>query len=219
MTSETSKDNICANCGHPEYNHTGISHTGNGFCMWAYCKCKKFKPKDNICAKCGHKKDWHCLCEEKFKPQKSDFQKEIEQDAKRLNEIYDKHQNHSPQNVTTLRENNDKSNGHFEDTNNHGSDDASSLRGKKYFADAVRKYAHNNKDKIREKAKKVYHKDKTKQLVRANTNHNNEKLGICSKCKEKGKTEFHHFSYEPNLFIEVCKKCHNQLHGRKYYGR
>ncbi len=37
---------ICE-CGHPEYNHTGISHTGNGFCMWAYCSCKKFKHQNH----------------------------------------------------------------------------------------------------------------------------------------------------------------------------
>lgn len=27
----------------------------------------------------------------------------------------------------------------------------------------------------------------------------NEKLGICSDCKKKKKTEFHHLSYEPNI--------------------
>lgn len=84
-----------------------------------------------------------------------------------------------------------------------------------YQARKVREYSHRNKDKIREKAKKVYQKDKTKMLVRANTNHNNEKTGVCSDCKIKGKTEFHHISYQPNLFIEVCRKCHNKRHGRK----
>ena len=91
--------------------------------------------------------------------------------------------------------------------------------GKKYFADAVRKYAHKNKNKIREKANKIYHKDNTKGKVRANTNHQNEKIGICFDCKKKGKTEFHHLSYEPNIFIELCRKCHNKRHGRNYYGR
>lgn len=84
---------------------------------------------------------------------------------------------------------------------------------KKYFADKVRKYAHSNPDKIREKAKKSYEKDKTKALVRAKTRYCNEKTGICSDCKEKKKTEFHHISYEPNLFIEVCKSCHLKRHG------
>ena len=85
--------------------------------------------------------------------------------------------------------------------------------GNKYFADATRKYTHGNKDK--EKAKRVYHKDKTKQLVRANTYNSNEKTGICFDCKKKTKTEFHHLFYVPNFFIEVCKKCHNKRHGRK----
>jgi len=38
------EEKICE-CGHPEYNHTGIGRYGNGFCMWAYCDCKKFKEK------------------------------------------------------------------------------------------------------------------------------------------------------------------------------
>ena len=91
--------------------------------------------------------------------------------------------------------------------------------GKKYFADAVRKYAHNNKDKIKEKARKAYYKDRTKALVRANTNNRNEKTGICLDCNEKRKTTFHHLSYKPNIFIELCEKCHNKRHGRNYYGR
>ena len=90
---------------------------------------------------------------------------------------------------------------------------------KKQHADYSRKYAHNNKDKIKEKAKKVYHKDKIKGKVRAKTNHDNEKSDICFDCKERGKTQFHHLSYEPNIFIELCKKCHNKRHGRNYYGR
>jgi len=84
-----------------------------------------------------------------------------------------------------------------------------------YQAKKVREYAHRNKDKIKEKAKRIYHKDKTKALVRANTNHRNEKHGKCNNCKQTTKTEFHHLSYTPNIFIEVCRKCHNKIHGRK----
>jgi len=91
--------------------------------------------------------------------------------------------------------------------------------GKKYFADSTRKYAHNNKNKIREKAKKVYYKDKSKALARAKTRNSNEKTGVCFNCGKKTKTEFHHVSYKPNLFTEVCKKCHNKIHGRNYYDR
>jgi len=91
--------------------------------------------------------------------------------------------------------------------------------GKRYFADKVRKYAHKNKDKIREKARRVYKKDKDKILVRANTYHSNEKTGICFNCKKRKKTEFHHLTYKPNKFIEVCKECHYKMHGKNYYGR
>ena len=91
--------------------------------------------------------------------------------------------------------------------------------GKEYFADATRKYTHNNKEKIRIKERRDYHKDKTKALVRARTRNSNEKTGICFDCKKHTKTGFHHLSYEPNVFIELCRKCHNKRHGRNYYGR
>ncbi|MHA1344249.1 MAG: hypothetical protein ACTSQG_09695 [Promethearchaeota archaeon] len=93
--------------------------------------------------------------------------------------------------------------------------------GKKYFADKVRDYAKKNRDKIKEKAKRRYDQpeEKKKALVRAKTINSNEKTGICFDCKEKTKTRFHHLSYEPNIFIELCKKCHNKRHGRNYYGR
>ncbi len=86
---------------------------------------------------------------------------------------------------------------------------------KKKVASMIRDWSHKNKDKVREKAKRVYHKDKTKSLVRAKTNYSNEKTGECLDCKLKRKTEFHHLSYEPNIFIEVCRKCHNKRHGRE----
>ena len=84
-----------------------------------------------------------------------------------------------------------------------------------YQARKVREYAKRNKDKIREKGKRYYERNKTKAIVRVKTSIYNEKTGICNDCKENGKTEFHHLSYEPNIFIEVCKKCHNKRHGRK----
>lgn len=81
----------------------------------------------------------------------------------------------------------------------------------------VRRYAHKNKEKIIEKNKKQYHKDKTKALVRAKTFYSNEKTGECSDCGMTRKTEFHHLSYQPSIFIEVCKRCHNKRHGRGLY--
>ncbi len=86
---------------------------------------------------------------------------------------------------------------------------------KKKVASMIRDWSHKNKDKILKKAKKVYHKDKTKALARAKTSYSNEKTGECLDCGLRGKTEFHHLSYEPNIFIELCKICHNVRHGRK----
>ena len=91
--------------------------------------------------------------------------------------------------------------------------------GKRYFADKVRNYAHNNKDKIREKAKRIYYKDKTKALIRVKTRNENRLTGFCNDCLKNKKTEFHHISYEPIEVIEVCKECHNKRHGRNYYER
>ena len=94
-------------------------------------------------------------------------------------------------------------------------------RNLRYFADKTKEYAHNNKDKIKKKAERRYNQpeEKKKALIRAKTRNSNEKTGICFDCKEKAKTGFHHLSYEPNIFIELCKKCHNKRHGRNYYGR
>ena len=84
-----------------------------------------------------------------------------------------------------------------------------------YQAKKTREYAHRNKDKIREKAKRAYERNKNRFIIRTKTRQENEKTGICSDCQEVTITEFHHLSYEPNLFIEVCRNCHNKRHGRK----
>ena len=55
--------------------------------------------------------------------------------------------------------------------------------------------------------------NKLKNSIRAKTRNYNLKNGICSRCEMETKTEFHHISYEPNIFEEVCKQCHiNQHH-------
>jgi len=92
-------------------------------------------------------------------------------------------------------------------------------KAKEKMANYVKNYAHKNKDKINEKAKNAYKRNRKRFIVRTETRQKNEKVGICFDCKEKGKTEFHHFSYEPNIFIEVCRKCHNKRHGRETYER
>ncbi len=196
------------------------------------------------CAKCGHEKEWHgyedicavsdCPCKkfelsqgmtqevsQNHSPQETHIigsnggQTDLEDKKPEIAVKTSGFDNHSPK--TDINSEGNANPSKSED----GSDDESlsvEKKRKKYFADASRKYAHKNKDKIREKAKRVYHEDKTKQLARANTNNRNEKTGFCVDCKEEGKTEFHHIDYVPNIFIEVCKRCHNVRHGRNYYG-
>ena len=95
----------------------------------------------------------------------------------------------------------------------------------------VKEYCYNNRENIlkkREKKRKnteykdyqnnyhkKYHKGKGREkfLARMETYNRNEKTGICFDCKKQIKTEFHHLSYEPNTFIELCKECHLKRHG------
>ena len=70
------------------------------------------------------------------------------------------------------------------------------------------KYRKNNPKKCKEQQKKhdATKKDRIKKKVRDYTYYHNEKTGFCNDCKKKIKTEFHHLSYEPSIFIEVCRK-------------
>lgn len=90
---------------------------------------------------------------------------------------------------------------------------------KKEFAYWTREYAHNNQDKINAKAKKWYARNRDIALIRAETRNSNEKTGFCSDCKKERKTEFHHISYKPNIFIELCKECHIKRHGGILHAR
>lgn len=98
---------------------------------------------------------------------------------------------------------------------------------KKVYQDYKNKFKDKNREKIREGDIEYYHKNKKiiieKQMKRRNKNpikykvqqltwKNNRKENICSKCKKKKDTDFHHLSYEPNKFIEVCRSCHKKIH-------
>ena len=76
------------------------------------------------------------------------------------------------------------------------------------------KYYRNNLEKVRAQQKKydTTKKDKFKARVRQKTNYHNEKTNVCHDCHEGIKTEFHHISYSPNIFIEVCRDCHIRRH-------
>ena len=78
------------------------------------------------------------------------------------------------------------------------------------------KYREANRERFRERDKARFSKDdeRTKNIIRTRTRQSNDKMNICFDCKEKGKTEFHHLSYNPNIFIELCHECHLERHER-----
>lgn len=45
------------------------------------------------------------------------------------------------------------------------------------------------------------------------------KTGKCEKCKEEGKTVWHHIDYETGKeVIELCYRCHRKEHPRDLFG-
>ena len=95
----------------------------------------------------------------------------------------------------------------------------------------VKEYYYKNRNKVLENRKKRrilepdykkyqnnyqnnYHKREGRReyLARMDTYNKNEKTNICYDCKKQIKTQFHHLSYKPNVFIELCKECHIKRH-------
>jgi len=75
------------------------------------------------------------------------------------------------------------------------------------------RYHKNSKEikmKTMERRKKNPLKHEVQQLTRRK--YGSEKKNICLVCKKKGRTDFHHLSYEPNIFVEVCRSCHMDIH-------
>ena len=77
-----------------------------------------------------------------------------------------------------------------------------------YYAEKVRNWYKENPKK-RSKMK-----DTEKAIVRDKTRKQHAKQGICKGCNSKGQTEFHHLSYEPNIFEELCRNCHLAIHSK-----
>lgn len=80
-------------------------------------------------------------------------------------------------------------------------------------------YYKNNKLKFIEKEKKRYHRLYGKDLkytnlrrIRALSNYKHPKKGICIICGFIGNTDLHHFKYEIDTVMEVCKPCHKKIH-------
>lgn len=79
-----------------------------------------------------------------------------------------------------------------------------------------------HKDKVNKWAKVRYKRDKDKIIVRSLTNYHNERTGWCLDCgtfDRHDTTQFHHLSYNPNIFIELCKECHNKRHRKNTWNR
>ncbi len=76
------------------------------------------------------------------------------------------------------------------------------------------KYKKNNLEKYKAMQEDYdkNRKDKVKARVRQKTNYHNEKNNVCHDCHEGVKTEFHHLSYSPNIFIELCRNCYKSRH-------
>jgi len=83
----------------------------------------------------------------------------------------------------------------------------------------VRTYEQRHPERKKESARKTYntneeHKRRKDIRNRTHEKYNNEKKGVCILCSVEGKTEFHHEDYnKPDDIIEICRKCHLELHG------
>jgi hypothetical protein len=79
-----------------------------------------------------------------------------------------------------------------------------------------------NKDKVNERAKKRYQKDKNIIQKRNEANlilrkEGIKKEGLCPDCKEYKKLQIHHIDYKNNKFILICEKCHLRRHKKCLY--
>ncbi len=95
--------------------------------------------------------------------------------------------------------------------------------GQRYCSNECRKIWNRQRNgKYRETAKgkerlkygklKYNRTNKIKVYVRELTRHSQKKERICLFCGEDTKTQFHHLSYSPNIFFEVCLGCHEKIH-------
>ncbi len=77
-----------------------------------------------------------------------------------------------------------------------------------------RNYYKKNKKRLIEYQMKKRSVDPETNKIRQSTykKFNDKKKGVCSKCGDEGRTDFHHTSYKPNKFVELCKSCHKLYH-------
>jgi hypothetical protein len=83
---------------------------------------------------------------------------------------------------------------------------------------------HNNNYKIKnpnrfitpEWRRKYQRTHKIEVCVRRLTRKTNKKENICVLCGIEDRTSFHHCSYQPNIFFELCSKCHELIHKNSF---
>jgi len=81
-------------------------------------------------------------------------------------------------------------------------------------------WLNKNRDKKRLSDKRYHEKIKErgdykiKKRVQHYTNAHEKKNGRCTRCMKITKTIFHHFSYDPVIFAELCLPCHRILHSK-----
>lgn len=97
---------------------------------------------------------------------------------------------------------------------------------REYKALVDKKYREKNKEKIQKKRKEYYQKNKEKWqknnqfLIKYKGNKvkvdREPRIGKCSFCGKKGKTNMHHEKYDDTdplaNTIELCVKCHSNIH-------
>lgn len=85
-----------------------------------------------------------------------------------------------------------------------------SEHGKKKRKEYKQSESGKKSDSESQKRRRKNPEEQLKHRVRETTNNRYPKKGFCQKCKTEGKTDYHHFHYKPNIFMEVCKPCHNE---------
>ena len=83
-----------------------------------------------------------------------------------------------------------------------------------------KKYRESEKGKLNSlKVRKKYQQTHEVEVyVRRLTRKMNKREGFCVICgEEKEVTQFHHISYNPNIFFEICRDCHNIIHNVKNF--
>jgi len=75
-----------------------------------------------------------------------------------------------------------------------------------------KQYRLKNKDKGIAQRKKYQKTHKLQVYIRQRTRHLDTKDNLCLLCGLNKKTQYHHFSFQPNIFIEICKDCHLKIH-------